>query len=178
MTTTPPDQLPDALRALMDKSAVALSVADGEAEDLPLIGVNRAFEDLSGYSEAEVLGRNCRFLQPEGGAGPVRERMRAFLADETEPAAKFVIPNVRKSGEPFLNLVYMARLKAQGGTRYILGSQFDATRGRPDGLKIYEEALREDIRRLNRLTNDSSAALLGSYDALASSQALIAQARL
>ncbi|MEO1969694.1 MAG: PAS domain-containing protein [Sphingomonadaceae bacterium] len=170
--------LPDGLKAMLDKSRIALSIADGQQDDFPLVGVNEAFCNLTGYRPEAVLNRNCRFLQPEGGAGPVRDRMRQFLQDHEQDQEKFVIPNEALDGRRFLNLVYMAKLRRGGEMRYILGSQFDATRGKAPALSLYEEALKEDIRRYNLLADDTGWVMLGSYDALANSHALIAHSTL
>jgi PAS domain S-box-containing protein len=44
-------------------SSVGIVIADARLPDMPLIYVNPAFEQITGYSAAEVLGYNCRFLQ-------------------------------------------------------------------------------------------------------------------
>lgn len=46
----------------MDEAPVGITISDPDREDNPLIYVNDAFERLTGYSRAAVLGRNCRFL--------------------------------------------------------------------------------------------------------------------
>ena len=115
---------PDGLIGLFERSNISLTIADFTQPDCPLVGANAAFLELSGYDANAVIGHNCRFLQPEGGAGPVRARMRRFLKQADELDGKFLIPNVTKQGEPFLNLVYMAKLQRDGETKLVLGSQF------------------------------------------------------
>ena len=44
-------------------SPIATVVSDPRQTDNPLIAVNQAFLDLTGYDEDEVVGRNCRFLR-------------------------------------------------------------------------------------------------------------------
>ncbi len=44
-------------------TAEGITIADALAKDRPLIYVNEGFERLTGYSIAETLGSNCRFLQ-------------------------------------------------------------------------------------------------------------------
>lgn len=171
-------QLPDGFAALFKKSTVSLTLADCGRADFPLIAANQAFLDLSGYSASEVIGHNCRFLQPEGGPGPVRERMRSFLQDSKSESERFLVPNVTKDGTPFVNLIYMARLMKRGECRMILGSQFRINRGAGGDADLYDEALSQDLRRLNLLTDDSNWAVLGTFEALASSNSIIAQARL
>ncbi|WP_279349595.1 PAS domain-containing protein [Erythrobacter litoralis] len=170
--------VPDGLKGVFERSNISLSLADYTSPDCPLIGVNEEFCELSGYGPDEVLGRNCRFLQPENGAGPVRDRMRAFLQDEGQTDDKFLIPNITKDGRRFLNLVYMSKLTRKGKVELILGSQF-AVRGK-DGQApaLYDRALAEDLRQMNVLTNENNWALLGSFEALASSHSIIAQSKI
>lgn len=163
---------------LFRDSKISLSLADYTQDDCPLIGINARFTELSGYTASECLGRNCRFLQPEGGAGPVRERMRAFLGDESMDHARFVVPNVRKDGTPFLNLLYMSKLQRDGQTTLILGSQFDISRVGAYESDMYDRALREDLTGLKLLTENTNWSLVTSLEALASSHAIIAQARI
>ena len=47
----------------IDAATNAIIIVDAQASDQPIVHVNPAFERLTGYSAAEVLGRNCRFLQ-------------------------------------------------------------------------------------------------------------------
>lgn len=170
--------VPQGIMDMFAKSGVSLSLADYTRPDCPLVGVNDAFLALSGYTADEVLGRNCRFLQPEQGAGPVRQRMREFLADPEQMNGKFVIPNVKRDGQPFLNLVYMAKLAKDGRTSHVLGSQFgiDAP-GRLDP-DIYDRALMEDLQQIDVSARDAGWLLMGSFHTLASSHSIIARARM
>jgi PAS domain S-box-containing protein len=170
--------LPSGLKDLFERSKVSLSIADAQREDCPLVGVNAAFCELSGYEPDEVLGRNCRFLQPEQGAGPVRARMRRFIADSTARDGKFLIPNVTRDGEPFLNLVYMTKLEQNGRVRFVLGSQFAADLRKTLSPEVYDLALSQDLRQLKLLTDEHNWTVLGSFDALASSHSIIARAHM
>ncbi|MBY6217188.1 PAS domain-containing protein [Qipengyuania aquimaris] len=170
--------LPEGFRKLFENSNVSLTVADYKRPDCPLVGANRVFFEISGYEPADVIGHNCRFLQPEGGAGPVTARMRRFLEDPAAKDAKFLVPNVTRDGEPFLNLVYMSKLTREGEIALVLGSQFRVRAGREELAELYDRALREDLKRLNLLTSESNWIVLGSFEALASSHSIIAQARI
>lgn len=167
--------LPQGMTGLFERSNVSLTIADFTQPDCPLVGANPAFFEMSGYSADEVIGYNCRFLQPEGGAGPVRARMRRFLKQADALDGKFLIPNVTKGGEPFLNLVYMAKLQRDGETRLVLGSQFRVGKQIENKSEIYDRALKEDLRQLNLLTSENNWVVLGSLDALASSHSIIAR---
>ena len=59
------DQLALKDRAL-DVAAEGITIADARLPDRPLIYANEGFERVTGYAVAEVVGRNCRFLQGAG----------------------------------------------------------------------------------------------------------------
>ena len=175
------DEAGDVPQGLVDvfaRSTIALSLADIARPDCPLVGVNKPFLDLTGYAVEAVLNANCRFLQPAGGAGPVRDRMRHFIESAEEKSGRFLIANVRRDGRPFLNLLYMTKLTRNGGVRFILGSQFDVGPRDATRMAMYDAALNEDMRRLNVLTCETNWVVLGSLEAIASSHSIIAQARI
>jgi PAS domain-containing protein len=47
----------------MDNTKEGITIADCSLPDMPLIYANEAFARITGYSVAESLGKNCRFLQ-------------------------------------------------------------------------------------------------------------------
>lgn len=171
-----PALCPPGLMDVFSRSSVALTLADPGMPDQPLIAVNAAFCAMSGFAPEEVLGRNCRFLQPPGGAGPVRERMRRFISGSAQDA-RFVIGNRKRDGTPFLNIVYMAKLKRPDGSILILGSQFADV---ADGARAdsYERALQEDLTQLSTLLSEHKWALLGTMQTIANTAALLAQHQL
>ena len=171
-------KIPEGVRSLVEHSTIALTLVDAASPDHALVVANAPFLRMIGYQEDEVIGRNCRFLQPFGGAGPVRERIRSFLSDDDQETDKFVIPNVTRNGTPFLNLVYMTKLRSEGIAKLILGAKFPIARNDDGDAELYDKALNEDVRQLNLLTSERNCVVLGSYDALASSHALIAQMRM
>lgn len=172
------DELPDGVRGLFARSGVSLSLADFRAPDCPLIGINAAFCELTGYAPSEALGRNCRFLQPSTGPGPVRKRMRRFLENEKTRDDRFLVPNVRRDGTEFLNLVYMTKLERHGRVELVLASQFAVGGTAARDRDIYDKAVKEDLRMLNMLASDGNWAVLGSFEALASSNSIIVQSKL
>jgi PAS domain S-box-containing protein len=171
-------ELPDRLLSFMGDSTIALTLADMAGPDLPLVAANDSFVNLTGYHFADVVGRNCRFLQPPSGAGPVRERIRAFIHEPGRMDERFLLANLTRQGRPFANLLYLAKLTAAGRVRFILGSQFDLTRFHGAGEALFERARLEDWRSHALLSGEDGPAILGTMRSLASSTAIIAQARL
>jgi len=94
--------------------------------DLPIVYCNAAFEKLTGYSNEEILGRNCRFLQGEGTDPKAREQMRAaFAAGES---IDLVILNYKKDGTPFWNALNIGPLRhEEGQVTHFIGVQTDVT---------------------------------------------------
>ncbi len=137
---------PDRLRLLeraVTASTNSISITDPSRPDSPLIYVNPAFERTTGYAAAEVLGRNCRFLQGEDWDQPGLEELRAAIREERH--CTVVLRNYRKDGTLFFNelSVYPVRDENDHLVNFV-GVQNDITERRRT-----EEALRE-IRRSER----------------------------
>ncbi|MFC7176130.1 PAS domain-containing protein [Halosegnis marinus] len=127
----------------MNGANVGISIADATAEDLPLVYVNDGFEEMTGYDRAEVLGRNCRFLQGEGTDPATVRRLREGIEAERPVAVE--IRNYRKSGEPFWNRVEVVPVEGDDGeTAHFIGFQRDVTerKDREELLAEYERVVR------------------------------------
>ena len=66
---------------MLDALGAAVCVADARDPDLPLVYVNRAFEQLTGWPAEEVLGRGASFLHGPETEGPALEQLREALAE-------------------------------------------------------------------------------------------------
>jgi diguanylate cyclase (GGDEF)-like protein/PAS domain S-box-containing protein len=80
-------------------NGIVITGCDGR--DNPIEYVNPAFEQMTGYTEAEVLGRDPRFMAAPGLDANERAQLRAAL--EERRAVNVVFRNQRKSGELFWN---------------------------------------------------------------------------
>ena len=110
----------------MAQTRMAVCLSDPRAKDMPIVFANRAFRELTGYSDDEIFGRNCRFLQgPETDRDAVRTIARAI---EDERVAVVELLNYRKDGTPFWNALHIGPIyDAQGELLYFFGSQWDVT---------------------------------------------------
>ncbi|MGQ4557419.1 PAS domain S-box protein [Halobellus sp. GM3] len=98
----------------VEAAPIGVTISDPTREDNPLVFANERFRRLTGYSEAEVLGRNCRFLQgPDTNPETVAEIRAAIDAEE---AITTEILNYRKDGEAFWNRVMIAPVRDDTGT--------------------------------------------------------------
>lgn len=143
-----------AAEARMKERAVAASsegivVTDPNRPDAPIVYVNPAFEEITGYSAAEVLGRNCRFLQGADRDQPQLGTLRAALREGRE--CSVVLRNYRKDGTMFRNELSVSPVFGEGGAllNYV-GVQKDVTE-----RVRYEEELRESEERF-RLTFEAA----------------------
>lgn len=80
---------------------IPFSVADLTQPDEPLIYVNKAFEELSGYEATEVIGRNCRFLQSGETNKVTREAIRTAINERKSFWADLL--NTKRDGTKFWN---------------------------------------------------------------------------
>ncbi len=104
-----------------------VTIADVTRPDQPLVYVNGAFEQLSGYRTEEVLGRNCRFLQGPDTETAAISRIRAGVAAGQE--SRETLLNYRgRDRQPWWNEIFLAPVIDDTGrvVQYI-GVQNDVT---------------------------------------------------
>ena len=53
----------DPFAAAFKATRMPMLITDPQQDDNPIIFSNRAFSELTGYSQQELIGRNCRLLQ-------------------------------------------------------------------------------------------------------------------
>ncbi len=170
--------IPAHLASYLDKSPIALALADS-SEDNPLIFINHGFRELTGYTSEDMIGRNCRMLQRDANNVEARDRIREFLANDRQVNVRTMLVNFRKDGAPFINLLYMSKLRQLGGKMpFIFASQFDVSRSHPDKLAAYDAELGNTLGRLTPILAESGIVLEGSLTAIANTAATIAQAKL
>ena len=105
-------------------SPIATVVSDPTQADNPLIAVNDAFCALTGYSAAESIGRNCRFLRGPDTENSQTEKLRSAVYGQRPALAELI--NYRKDGSPFRNAVMIAPLfDDEGKLELFVGSQIE-----------------------------------------------------
>ena len=114
-------------------SPLAMVVSNPHLPDNPIEVANAAFCNLTGYSEAEIVGRNCRFLAGESTEPWVTGEIREALRDR-RPLLVDIL-NYKKDGTPFRNGVMITPLfDPEGGLAWFLGSQVDL--GEPSAERL------------------------------------------
>lgn len=108
------------------QSPIATVVTDPNLPDNPIVAINAAFTELTGYPPDEAVGRNCRFL-----AGPDTDPLgqavlRAGVEQGRSALAELV--NYRKDGSAFRNAVMIAPLLGPDGRiAFFFGSQMNVS---------------------------------------------------
>lgn len=115
-------RLSNILLKVILSSRDSVVVTDARQADNPIIFVNPAFERLTGYTSAEIEGRNCRFLQGDERDQPARSKVRGAVLIGTE--CQVVIKNFRKDGSAFFNDLSVTPVyDAAGRPQYFIGIQ-------------------------------------------------------
>jgi PAS domain S-box-containing protein len=105
-------------------SPLAMVLSNPRLPDNPLEVVNRAFCDLTGYAEDEILGRNCRFLAGDGTDPAATDQIRTGIRN-LAPVLVDIL-NYRRDGTAFRNGVMITPLyDPDGDIIWFLGSQVD-----------------------------------------------------
>lgn len=110
----------------IEASSNGVIITDATLPEHPIVYVNKAFERITGYTAADALGRNCRFLQGDYRDPEVAQEIRESLAIQAE--CHVLLKNVRKDGTLFWNELYLAPVPdEQGQISHFVGVQNDVT---------------------------------------------------
>ncbi len=125
-------------------------ITDPNQHDAPILYVNEAFERITGYSAAEVIGRNCRFLQGDNTEQPELKRLR--LALRAQQPCRVVLRNYRKDGTLFWNELDVSPVYDDTGKLInFIGVQQDVT----DRIQA-EQALQEALTLQSTVLNSAN----------------------
>ncbi|GAA5870606.1 hypothetical protein JCM8547_002060 [Rhodosporidiobolus lusitaniae] len=141
----------------------AFLITNPRLPDDPIVLVSTGFSELTGYTPAQIIGRNCRFLQGKATAPQSVADMRARL--EMQEEVTQVVLNYRASGEPFINLVCIIPLRDTSGMlTYFIGGQTDVTRALTTGSDL-SFILPGDEQLSTDMSNFSQAVQVEAHDA-------------
>jgi phosphoserine phosphatase RsbU/P len=133
---------------LMERALAAagegVTIADARLPDMPLIYVNRAFELLTGYSGAEALGSNCRFLQGPDTDPSAARTIRTAIRERRGCTVEIL--NYRKDGTAFWNRLTITPVRDDTDTvTHYIGVQADVT-----ARRLAEQSLDAANREMQR----------------------------
>lgn len=141
-----------------DASPTPMVVTDPRLADNPIVWVNDAFLNLTGYARAELQGRNCRLLQgPDSDprtVDAIRDAMRRQAPVEVE------LCNYRKDGSSFWNAMTISPVRNDAGELvYYYAAQADMT-----GKHALELALQGTNDELERQVHEQTADLRAALE--------------
>lgn len=112
------------LERSVEASSSGVTIADARAPGFPLIYVNPAFERMTGYCAADIIGANCRFLQGRDTSKAAVASIRSGLAGMREVHTSLL--NYRKDGSSFWNDLYIAPVRdSDEEVTHFIGIQTD-----------------------------------------------------
>ncbi|TKX86227.1 PAS domain-containing protein [Halorubrum sp. SS5] len=158
-------------RAVED-APIGISISDPDLPDYPLVYVNDAWEEHTGYPVEEALGRNPRFLQGPGTDPETVDEIAEAIGNEEEVTVE--IRNYRRDGTPFWNELTVAPVyDDDGDLAHYVGFQNDIS-DRKEAERLAEEraeklaterrSLDRVLGRVNGLLSDISRILVENRD--------------
>ena len=126
----------DLFKHVISASRDGIVISDYQKKDNPIIYVNKAFEDLTGYKSEDVIGKNVCFLESGKECKSEREQIIKSLKEGKD--CLVVIKNYKKDGAFFWNELSLSPVRNQQDkiTHYI-SIQKDIT----DRILIQEQLL-------------------------------------
>lgn len=142
----------------MAQTRMAICLCDPHQDDLPIVFANRAFRALTGYSEDEIIGNNCRFLQGADTDPEAVDRLRDAIRNEDVVVVELL--NYRKDGTSFWNALHLGPIyDDEGKLVYFFGSQWDVSDVR--AARSEERHAREMARELSHRMKNMFAVISG-----------------
>ncbi|PQE28910.1 hypothetical protein CJF30_00003944 [Rutstroemia sp. NJR-2017a BBW] len=133
-------------------------ITDPKRADNPIVFASDGFVSVTGYSRADIIPRNCRFLQGSYTDSQATKRLRVSI-ENCEETVELLL-NYRKNGDPFWNLLYVSPLlDASGEVRFFLGGQINCS------TTIHS---RTDVLRILSMNDDDTESVIESTQRTAS----------
>ncbi len=146
------------LERAIDASSNGILITDAIASGNPIVYVNHGFEEITGFSQVDAIGQNCRFLQgqredqPE--QAPQLQQIRQAIAKGEE--CEVILKNYRKDGSLFWNHLHISQVYNQQNCLVnFIGIQTDVTQ-----QKLAAEQLKASEERLSRIIHTITDGLL------------------
>ncbi len=135
-TETQQPCVPAASACFAAKCTTSFALVDPTLPDAPAVYANEAFEQLTGYSAAETIGRNLRFLQGSDQHQPGLGDLRRAIQDK-RPCHTF-LRNYKKDGTFFWNDLRLTPiLDSQGEVSLWIGVQSPVTQQKLIDMGMY-----------------------------------------
>ncbi|MDP3333093.1 MAG: PAS domain S-box protein [Methylococcaceae bacterium] len=123
--------------------------------DQTILSVNDAFVSITGYSQEEIAGQNCRFLQGQLSNPQVIDAMRLAIKNATDFSGEIL--NYRKDGTTFWNYLTISPVRDDlGKLAHFIGVTRDITEHKLMEDQVRQLAFYDPLTKLanRRLLND------------------------
>tara|TARA_A100001037_G_scaffold270904_1_gene266082 strand:- start:246 stop:665 length:420 start_codon:yes stop_codon:yes gene_type:complete len=133
-------EVTEAARLTDEELEQSVVITDPARSDNPMIFVSDEFENQTGYSPEESLGRNCRFLQGPATDPKALEAIRRALKEQSEITIDIL--NYKKDGTTFWNRLRIRPLYGEDGeVMFYAGAQnpIDPTDVRGEPIEAIED---------------------------------------
>lgn len=134
---------------ILTQTSLSVVITNPRLDDNPIVFVNRAFEQTTGYSRAISVGFNCRFLQgPDTDPNAVK-RIRNAIDEKREITV--TLKNYRANGTPFWNELRLSPIfDDDGELAFFLGIQrvVPSPQGKTPGTVAQDLMLQEIQHRV------------------------------
>jgi len=142
------------LEHALDVSGHGVLITDPNVAHNPIIYANEGFEQITGYSVEEVVGRDCRLVTGTGGNQPGLNELRSAIWEGRKWSG--VLRNHRKDGALFYSKLVVSPMHDEKGglTRFVwvISDVTDQVRA--------EEALRKGEDRFRRVVEHAADSLI------------------
>jgi PAS domain S-box-containing protein/diguanylate cyclase (GGDEF)-like protein len=164
------------LEQLVTLSSEGILLADAQDPNLPIVYANPAYEDLTGYSAAELTGTSWPLVKRDGEGQPELERLKAAIG-RSEPC-QVILPDLRKDGTAWFCEVSVEPLyNARGELKYFLCRQKPVASAGADGIEQQPDVevsllqrelgrARQKIANLNRVDSATGLMRFGYFQEL------------
>jgi PAS domain S-box-containing protein len=141
----------EAMLRLRERAINAVSqglvMADARDPHLPIVYVSPGFERMTGYTAAETLGRNCRFLQGKDTDRAAVAEIRQALSQGR--ACNVDVLNYRKDDTPFWNALSLSPVVDDAGQlTHFIGVQTEITQHRKLEAQLRQAQKMEAVGQL------------------------------
>lgn len=115
----------DFYRRVVESSPDGVTLVDAQDAGHPVLYANQSFELLTGYTLADISGRNLRLLQGDDREQDARQRVREALG--RNESCRVLLRNYRKDGSVFWNeMTIVPLLDGNGRATHFAGHHRDA----------------------------------------------------
>ncbi|MDY7002808.1 MAG: diguanylate cyclase [Cyanobacteriota bacterium] len=138
----------------IDACQNGIMITDSTQTDNPIVYVNQGFETLTGYSKAEVMGKNPRFLHKNHPAQTALTEVSTALQEQRR--CNVILKNTRKNSTRWWNQLSISPVPDTTGTlTHYIGVQTDITQ-----RQEMELALRLSEEKFAKAFNSSTTPMM------------------